>query len=317
MEKYKVSVFTCVYNRAHTMHRVFESMKSQTYQNLEHIIVDDGSTDQLDELVENYIKEVDFPVIYLKKKNGGKHTATNVAWDNATGDFIVQLDSDDELLPHAISFLVSTYEQIPDEQKQEYWCVHGRCMDQIERKLVGDLYPENINTLPVEKAKAVARNTSGEKLGLMKGETLVGRRYPTPKFVNFVTEGYLWGPLNKQYRTWYTNEIVRVYYIDEGECLSAPRKARQTYNNKVYYYRYALENNEQLCVKGKRLLKMLCLYIVLRFYTTKEFRKEYPYLLRNCGMWLNALLCLLFFDIYCDEKQIFAGTLILEYCDKI
>lgn len=200
-QNYKVSVFTCVYNGAHTIHRVFNSMKAQIYKNIEHVIVNDGSTDETEVLVQQYMQEVDYPVKYIKKPNGGKHTATNVAWDNATGDFIVQLDADDELLPDAISFLVDTYDKIPDAVKEEYWCVHGRCVDQIKRELVGDLYPEGINMLPAEEAKRIANGVSGEKIGLMVRKKLDNWRYPEPEGVRFVTEGYLWKPLNMRYRT--------------------------------------------------------------------------------------------------------------------
>ena len=137
---YKVSVFTCVYNRAHTIHRVFDSMKKQTYKNIEHIIVDDGSQDNLDELVAGYIASVDYEVKYIKKKNGGKHTATNIAWDNADGDFLFQLDSDDEIFPDAITKLVDMYRNIPDDEKAEFWCVLGRCVDQIEGKMIAVSY---------------------------------------------------------------------------------------------------------------------------------------------------------------------------------
>lgn len=55
------------------------------------------------------MQQVSYPVKCHKKENGGKHTAPNVAWDLADGDFLIQLDADNELLPHSISFLVDTY----------------------------------------------------------------------------------------------------------------------------------------------------------------------------------------------------------------
>ena len=45
-----VSVFTCVYNRADKIHRVFRSLMGQSYRKIEHIIIDDGSTDNIDEV---------------------------------------------------------------------------------------------------------------------------------------------------------------------------------------------------------------------------------------------------------------------------
>jgi len=289
-EKYKITIFTCVYNRAHTIHRVFESVKNQTYRNLEHIIIDDGSTDNIDELVEEYIETVDIPVKYIKKENGGKHSATNIAWDNSTGDFIIQLDSDDELLPHAIEFLVSEYEKIPDEEKDKYWCVHGRCMDQVQRKLVGDAYPEGINELPVKEAKLIAQNIGGDKIGLMKRDTLEGMRYPLPKHVSFVSESYLWIPLNLRYRTWYTNEVVHIYHMNEGECLSKPKPSEQTFSNRAYFQKYLLENRKAFALKPKKVLRELCKYVICYEFSSEAFKCEYNYFLRNKDFLIEFML---------------------------
>ncbi len=275
MVDYKVSVFTCVYNRTHTIHRVFESMKRQTYKNIEHIIVDDGSTDNLDPLVEKYISEVGFPVKYIKKSNGGKHTATNIAWDNSEGDFIFQLDSDDEILPEAIGTLVDLYKLIPDEEKDEYWCVLGRCIDQNNKEMIGEPYPDGINALEAEKAKSIANGISGDKVGLMKREKLIGLRYPEPTHVTFVTESHLWYDLNIKYRTWYSNNVVLVYYINEGGSLSNPVKTFQTYSNYAYNFKYELENRKRFGICGKQLFQMVLLYAVYYELSTDNYKNAY------------------------------------------
>lgn len=293
MASYKVSVFTCVYNRAHTIHRVFNSMKAQTYRNLEHVIVDDGSTDELDGLVEKYIQEVDFPVKYFKKPNGGKHTATNVAWDNATGDFIIQLDSDDELLPDAIEFLINTYEAIPDEVKEEYWCVHGRCMDQIKHEMEGEPYPENINEMPADKAKEISRSIKGDKIGLIKREKLEGYRYAEPEYVNFVAESYLWIPLNRLYRTWYTNKIALIAYVNEGDCLSRPKMNPQTFANKAFYWNWYLENAKKYEVGRKDHVLALIKYVLYYELSTRQYKDHYPYRSSSLNWTDNLLLFLI------------------------
>ena len=226
---------------------------------------------------EKYIQEVDFPVKYFKKANGGKHTATNVAWDNATGDFILQLDSDDELFPEAIEFLIKTYEAIPDEIKDEYWCVHGRCIDQIEHKMKGEPYPEGINELPTNTAKEIARKTGGDKVGLMKREKLKGWRYPEPEWVKFVSEGYLWMQINRLYRTWYTNEVVLIAYTNEGECLSKPKKNSQTFSNTAFYWNWLLENANKFGIGPKTQFVTLLKYSIYYELSTVQYKEHYPY----------------------------------------
>ena len=301
---YKVSVFTCVYNRAHTIERVFRSMKQQSYRNIEHIIVDDGSTDNLDPLVEKYISEVDYPVKYFKKSNGGKHTASNLAWDNAEGYFLFQLDSDDEVLPNAIQFLVDTYNGISDDIKDDFWCVLGRCVDQTNRKMIGPPYPENINALDVDEAKNIAATITGDKVGIIKRDKLAGLRYPEPAYVNFVTESHLWHKLNNLYRTFYTNETVLIYYFNpEGGCLSNPKKTFQLYSNYSYNEKFELENRKSFRTNNKTLIRKVFLYSAYYELSTTNYKKHYSRFLSN-GLLLNFFIFSLSLPIHIMRKKI-------------
>ncbi len=290
---YLVSVYTCVYNGEKTIHRVFNSLKNQTYRNIEHIIVNDGSTDNTAELVKQYMEKADYPVKYFEKENGGKHTAVNVAWDNAEGYFAVQLDADDELLPDAIEFLINEYSSIPDEIKDQFWCVHGRCIDQTERKMIGEPYPVGINDLPAEQALQTAESIKGDKLGMMKTQCLKGYRYPEPEGVTFVTENYVWHPVNQLYRTWYTNREALVYYINEGESLSNPILKKQTCSNYAYNLKYELENRKKFRLSKDKVLNDLMFYIVYRSIATKAYKKVHPYFLNNNDFLLNFALLIM------------------------
>ena len=75
MMNYTFTVFTPTFNRAASIHRVYESLKSQTFRDFEWLIVDDGSEDDTAILVGNWIKETDFPITYMKQNHAGKHVA--------------------------------------------------------------------------------------------------------------------------------------------------------------------------------------------------------------------------------------------------
>ena len=294
MDEPLVSVFTCVYNRADKIHRVFSSMKAQTYKNIEHIVVNDGSTDNVLELLEAYRKEVPFTVLILNKPNGGKHTATNMAWDNCHGDFIVQLDSDDELLPDGIEKLVGLVSNVPKRKRDEYWCYVGRCMTQLSSDMVGLPYPDNINALSKEDAALVDKQVGGEKIALISSKALAGFRFPEPAGVKFVPEGVLWEPLNAKYRSWYSNEIIRKYYVDEGENLSHQRVSRQMIANKVWSCRWQLENMFKYHTKG---MKCLIPYCIGYHLTGRVYKRGNPYMVEGNGF-VNLLLALLFVPSY-------------------
>ena len=91
----KVSVITASYNCAKFIEESIKSVLNQTYDNLELIIVDDCSTDNTEEIVNEYIKKDSRIKFYRLNNNSGAAVARNKGLDEATGRFIAFLDSDD------------------------------------------------------------------------------------------------------------------------------------------------------------------------------------------------------------------------------
>ena len=102
-----LTVFTPTFNRAHTIARTFNSLKQQTFKNFEWLIVDDGSTDSTEKVVEGFIESSDLNIRYIKKENGGKHTAYNLALEQAAGELFFVVDSDDWLPDNSLSDIAS------------------------------------------------------------------------------------------------------------------------------------------------------------------------------------------------------------------
>lgn len=99
-----ISVIIPVYNVKKFLKKCVNSVSSQSYTNLEIILVNDGSTDG-SELICNECGEEDSRVKIIHKKNGGLSEARNVGTENATGNFIFYLDSDDYIKPECIELL--------------------------------------------------------------------------------------------------------------------------------------------------------------------------------------------------------------------
>lgn len=111
MYKPLVSVVTPTYNRAHTLGKAIRSVLNQTYENWEMIIVDDGSTDDTKKLVQSF---TDARIRYFVKENGGPSQARNYGLTHASGDWIMYLDSDDELLSKCIEVMMDWASRNPD-----------------------------------------------------------------------------------------------------------------------------------------------------------------------------------------------------------
>ncbi len=89
-----ISVIVPIYNTEKYLEMCIESIRNQTYKNLEIILVDDGSTDKSGQICDQYVQK-DRRIKVIHKPNGGQSDARNVGIKNATGNFIGFVDSDD------------------------------------------------------------------------------------------------------------------------------------------------------------------------------------------------------------------------------
>lgn len=99
-----VSVIVPVYNVENYLHRCINSIRVQNYENMEIILVDDGSKDSSGKICDEYA-EMDSRIIVLHKENGGLSEARNVALDICKGKWISFIDSDDYVAENHIKSL--------------------------------------------------------------------------------------------------------------------------------------------------------------------------------------------------------------------
>ena len=106
-----LTVFTPTYNRAHTLRRLYESLCTQTCDDFEWLVIDDGSTDFTRKLVEGFIQQQRIPIRYIYKENGGLHTGYNTAYENIETELSVCIDSDDFMPDDAVGIIVTTWKE--------------------------------------------------------------------------------------------------------------------------------------------------------------------------------------------------------------
>lgn len=112
-----ISVFTPTYNRAYILERLYRSLLKQDYASFEWILVDDGSTDDTQALIQSWSDgpEASFPIRYIYQKNSGKHVAWNTALSVANGDVFFPVDSDDYLTDDALELIGSVAASAVDD----------------------------------------------------------------------------------------------------------------------------------------------------------------------------------------------------------
>lgn len=108
-----ISIVTVVYNGAKTLTQTIESVINQTYQKIEYIIIDGGSTDGSNEIVKKYSKYVS---LHISEPDNGLYDAMNKGITKANGEIIGIINSDDWYENNAIELIVSAFQKNPKKK---------------------------------------------------------------------------------------------------------------------------------------------------------------------------------------------------------
>lgn len=210
---YKITVFTPTYNRAYILENLYRSLQRQTYRDFEWLVVDDGSSDDTEELFQRWSREDNFfPIRYCKQENGGKCRAINRGLEQAGGELFFTVDSDDYLTDDALEKVARWESELP---KDGSYCGFagnlGTAPDVTPNKpLPGDFFD----------------GTAFDRYGIVEGErasvfyTEIHRRYLYPEFPGekFMTEAVTWNRMaNDGYKMRFYNDIIWIYeYKEDG-----------------------------------------------------------------------------------------------------
>ena len=210
-----ITVFTPVYNRAYIINQLYQSLLRQTNYGFEWLIIDDGSTDNIAELVSQWIADTeDFEIRLYRQPNGGKHRAINRGVQLAKGDAFLIVDSDDYLTEDAIDTVNDYWTQIQD--KPELAGVSGLRMHQNGQMIGGrPKFQEYIDATNLER---IAYGLEGDKAEVYKTEIL--KEFPFPDFEGerFITEAVIWNKIAyRGYKLrWFKKSILICDYLEDG-----------------------------------------------------------------------------------------------------
>lgn len=208
-----VTVFTPSYNRAYILPKLYESLQQQTCKDFEWLIVDDGSSDNTEELVVTWLSETGFPIRYVRQKNGGKHRAINEGLQIANGELFYIVDSDDQLPPNSIGDIIKVYSDIKDESDFAGVCGIKCYFDGIK---VGDSFAHEILDCSMLDFRYM-HMMKGDMAEVFKTEVL--KCFPFPEFdgENFCPEALVWNRIACKYKMRYFNkDIYHCDYLPDG-----------------------------------------------------------------------------------------------------
>lgn len=274
-----ITVFTPTYNRRNTLERLYESLKKQDTSDFEWLIVDDGSIDDTEDLIQEYKKDAIVNIEYIKVENGGKPAAYNIGLENAKGEIFFCVDSDDMLEENVLFKVEEDFKKLSED-----CCgICYLCADMMDKNIIGTKFPEDVkkdyyyniyNRLGVK----------GDKCMVFK--TNIAKEYPFPIIdkEKFISEALVFNRIAKKYMFELKNDIVKlVEYLDTGysnnyfNLVKNNPKSNMLYLKELYEFQPTLYN--------------VAAYDMFGIYSQKGFVntvKEHPSKFKACLMYIPA-----------------------------
>lgn len=206
-----ITVFTPAYNRKDLLPRLFESLQNQVFRDFEWLIIDDGSTDGTELLIDSLVKQLQFtercfPIRYFKKKNGGKHTAINLGAKKAQGELFFIADSDDMLPPDALKIVNEEWSKIRDDKSFLGLC--GIDAD-MEGHIIGTGLPSDYIDCPAWDITSV-HHVTGDLKEVFRTEIIRSTPFPEITDEKFCPEVLVWFRMARNYKMRFVNRVIYI-----------------------------------------------------------------------------------------------------------
>lgn len=229
----KISVIVPIYNAEKYLEKCIKSIVNQTYDNIELILVNDGSTDNSEKIINKYINSKETEVIYVKKENGGLSDARNFGLKYATGDYYAFIDSDDYIER-------KTLEELSRYMEENYDMIKMKIKKVDEE---GNVLEENFSPIFTDK--------SGEDAF----EILLGQDKMTEVAWGYIYRAKFWKENKFEY-------AKGLYHEDFGLTPLIMLNAKKVASTDIYGYNYVQTNNsmvrdnkERAFTRAKDLIK--------------------------------------------------------------
>lgn len=257
-----VTVFTPTYNRGYIITNLYESLLAQINTDFEWLVIDDGSTDDTEAIINIFISQKKIQITYIRIQNGGKQSAINKGVQLAQGELFFIVDSDDYLTDDAICKISIEWGQIPNKE-----VLGGLCFRKVNYTTgeviggVSSVTRGNYTSLEITYTLGIV----GDKAEIFRTGVLLN--YPFPHFDHetFVPEALVWNRISKDYCLRFVDiGIYMCEYLEDG--LSANFAKNLKFNSRGFglYYKEVLSYS-QLPFVDK--IKCFVRFLQCRYFT--------------------------------------------------
>lgn len=271
-----ITVFTPTYNRAYIIGKLYKSLCNQFCKDFEWLIVDDGSTDDTEVLVDSFIAENKINIRYVKQLNGGKHRAINRGVQLAKGELFFIVDSDDQLPCESIQSVLTYYLQIKNDNSfagvsgLRYFFSGKRIGGEVSFSVVDCSFVEFRDIYKVKGDLAEVYRTN------------ILQQYPFPEIIgeNFCPEAIVWYRIAQKYRVRFFNEKIYLCdYLPDGLTNKITKLRMKNPVSSVLTYAEMYKMNKSFGRKARFSINFWRFFFCLsqkQFHLLKKNKFTYP-----------------------------------------
>lgn len=248
----KFSILTATYNRAKCLKNIYESLIeniSNKYE-IEWLIMDDGSSDNTEDVCKFFVNKQNLEVKYFKQKNQGKAQAINNLINNISGDFVIECDSDDYFVKSALKIVAEKCKML-QENTNLYAILFLK--NENETKLSGNKFPfENKDTTMFDLY--FKHDVVGEKVIVYNANIRKEYKYKVEVGEKFCTEARMYHEMDLTYKVRCFNEvIIEGEYQQDGYTRNLKKIFLENPKGHYMYFKEILQRDMKLVRFNKRI----------------------------------------------------------------
>lgn len=270
----KLSILTATYNRVKYLSNMYKSILDNTEtSNLkaEWIIINDGSTDNTEEVIEKFVLENRIEIKYIFQENSGKMAAINRGMEEVTGELVVDCDSDDFFANNAFKVIEKNALKLLEDER-----IYALCF--LKQDFFGNVSGKKFSTNYMESTMFdlyFKQDIQGEKILVFNANIRKKFKHELEKNEKFVTEARMYHKMDDNYKILCINEVIEVGdYQDDGYTKNIVETFRKNPNGYYKYFKEILKKREKGVSFKKKIYvaKHVVLFFILKM--EKNFRNN-------------------------------------------
>ena len=262
----KLSILTATYNRADYLEKLYKSfLDNIETSNLktEWIIINDGSTDNTEEVIEKIVLENRIEIKYLFQENSGKMSAINRGMEEVTGELVVDCDSDDFFANNAFKIIEQNALKLLENEK-----IYALCF--LKQDLLGNVSGKKFPTNYMESSMFdlyFKQDIQGEKILVFNTKIRKKFKHELEENEKFITEARMYHKMDENHKILCVNEVIEIGdYKEDGYTKNIIKTFKTNPNGYYKYFKEILKKDMKGVLIKKKLyiLKHLIYFYILK-----------------------------------------------------